>query len=160
MRVRPLVIVAVVVGLVIFVSPAAGQSQDPWIGTWKLNLAKSKYNPGLAPRSSTVTIAAAEGGFKQTVETVPGTFGLPTRSEVMAKFDSTDTPVRGNPNADTSAYTKFDGRTYVVISKKNGKVSLTSQVVISADGKTRTVIQTGINAQGQKVNNTIVYDRQ
>ena len=157
---RNLVIGVVVVGFALSVSPALGQSQDPWIGTWRLNPEKSKYNPGLGPKSSTLTMVAADGGVKQIVETVPGTFGLPTRSEVTVRFNGQDLPVRGNPNADTSAYTKVDGRTYVVISKKAGKVTVTSQVVISADGKTRTVIQTGTNALRQKVNNTIVYDRQ
>jgi hypothetical protein len=156
----PTLVAVVVVGLSLLVLPADGQSADPWIGTWKLNTAKSKYNPGLAPKSSTLTIVAAEGGFRQTIDTVPRTLGLPTRSEVLIKFDGKDSRVKGNPNADTSAYTKFDSRTYVVVSKKDGKVTLTSQVVISADGKTRTVIQTGTNALGQKVNNTIVYDRQ
>ena len=152
--------VGVVVGCVLLASPASGQSPDPWIGTWKLNPAKSKYSPGHTPTSSTLTIVAVPGGFKQTVDTVLATLGMPTHSEVTAKFDGKDTPVRGNANADTSAYTKIDGRTYEVVSKKGGKPTLTSRVVISADGKLRTVTQTGIDAQGKKVNNLIVYERQ
>lgn len=160
MRTRTLVIGVVVAAFALCVSPAAGQSQDHWIGTWKLNTAKSKYNPGPAPRSSTLTmVAAANGAIKQIVETIPATSFLPTRSELTAKFDGQDIPVKGNPNADTSAYKRIDSRTYEVVSKKDGKVTLTSRVVISADGKTRTVTQTGVNAQGQKVNNTLVYDR-
>ena len=160
MSTRNLVIGSVVVGFALSVSPAPGQSQDPWIGTWKLNTAKSKYDPGPAPRSSTLTMTAANGAIKQTVETIPASSFLPSRSELTAKFDGQDAPVKGNPNADTSAYKRIDGRTYEVISKLGGKVTLTSRVVISADGKTRTVTQTGVNAQGQKVNNILVYDRQ
>ncbi len=150
----------VVVGCFLLASPAIGQSQDPWIGTWKLNTAKSKYSPGLTPKSSTLVSVAVDGGFKQTVDTVMATLGLPTHSEVTAKFDGKDTPVKGNVNADTSAYTKIDSRSYEVVSKKNGKVTITSRVVVSADGKTRTVTQTGIDAQGKKVNNYLVYERQ
>lgn len=150
----------VVVGCFLLASPAIGQSQDPWLGTWKLNAAKSKYSPGLPPKSSTLVSVAVEGGFKQTVDTVMATLGLPTHSEVTARFDGKDTPVKGNANADTSAYTKIDSRSYEVVSKKNGKVTLTSRVVVSADGKTRTVTQTGVDAQGKKVNNYLVYDRQ
>ena len=150
----------VVVGVCFLVSPVISQAQDPWIGTWKLNTAKSKYSPGLAPRSSTLIAVAADGGFKQTVDTVMAALGLPTHSEVTAKFDGKDTPVKGNANADTSAYTKIDSRSYETVSKKNGKVTLTSRVVISADGKTRTVSQTGVDAEGRKVNNYLVYDRQ
>ena len=150
----------VVVGVCFLVSPVISQAQDPWIGTWKLNTAKSKYSPGLAPKSSTLIAVAADGGFKQTVDTVMAALGLPTHSEVTAKFDGKDTPVKGNANADTSAYTKIDSRSYETVSKKNGKVTLTSRVVISADGKTRTVSQTGVDAEGRKVNNYLVYDRQ
>lgn len=160
MRIRILVIGVIVVAIALLVSPATGQPGDPWIGVWKLNVAKSKYSPGLAPKSSTLTIVAVDGGIKQIVETVPATFGLPSRSEVTAKFDGKDSPVRGNINADTSAYKRIDGRTYEMVSKLGGKVTLTSRVVISADGKTRTVTQTGVNPKGQKVNNTLVYDRQ
>ena len=153
-------LVAVGVGCFLLVSPAISQSQDAWIGTWKLNPAKSKYSPGLAPKSSTLVSVAVDGGFKQTVDTVMATLGLPTHSEVTAKLDGKDTPVKGNANADTSAYTRVDSRSYDVVSKKNGKVTLTSRVVISADGRTRTVTQTGVDAQGKKVNNYLVYDRQ
>lgn len=159
MRFRCLVVGVVVLASAVLVSPAAGQSSDPWIGTWKINLAKSKYSSGIPPKSSTVTVVAADGGFKQTIETVPGGLGFATRSEVVAKFDGKDTRVRGNPNVDASAYRRIDARSYEVISKKDGKVTLTSIVTISADGRTRTVTQTGTDARGQKVNNTIVYDR-
>ena len=161
MRKRSLVVGVVVIACAALASPVAGQPADPWIGTWKINLAKSKYTYGVPPKSSTVTVVGAPGGFRQIVETVPGgLLGMPTKSEVEAKFDGKDTRVRGNPNADTSAYRKIDARSYEVISKKDGKVTLTSVVAISADGKTRTVTQTGTDGRGQKVNNTIVYDRQ
>lgn len=150
----------IVVGVCFLVSPVISQAQDPWIGTWKLNTARSKYSPGLAPKSSTLVAVAADGGFKQTVDTVMAGLGLPTHSEVTAKFDGKDTPVKSNANADTTAYTRIDSRSYETVSKKNGKVTLTSRVVISADGKTRTVSQTGVDAEGRKVNNYLVYDRQ
>ena len=158
MRIRTLAIV--VIGCFLLGSPAIGQSPDPWVGTWKLNTVKSKYSPGLPPRSSTLTAVAVDGGFKQTVNTVLATLGMPTHSEVTARLDGKDTVVKGNANADTSAYTRIDARSYEVASKKNGKVTLTSRVVISADGKTRTVTQTGTDAQGKKVNNFMVYNRQ
>jgi len=153
-------LVGVIVGCSLLASPASGQSPDPWLGTWKINVVKSKYSPGLAPRSSTLVCVAVDGGFKQTVDTVMATLGLPTHSEVTARFDGKDTPVKGNANADTSAFTRIDSRSYEVVSKKNGKVTLTSRVVISADGKTRTVTQAGIDAQGRKIKNYLVYDRQ
>jgi len=161
MRMRTFVIGVVVLAPLLLVSPASSQSPDPWIGTWKLNVAKSKYSPGPAPKSSTLMMVAADGGgIRQTVDSVPASWGLPTHAVSVAKFDGHDSPVKGNPNADTSAYRSIDGHTYEVVSKKDGKITLTSRVVISADGKTRTVTQTGTNAEGKPVNNTLVYDRQ
>ena len=94
-----------------------------------------------------------------TNDTVPAT-GAATHTEITAKFDGKDNLIKGNPDADTSAYTKIDSHTYQVVSKKDGKVVTTSRVVVSADGKTRTATQTGTNAQGQAINNTIVSNKQ
>jgi hypothetical protein len=41
-----------------------------------------------------------------------------------------------------------------------GKVTTTSRVVVSADGKTRTITTTGTDTQGRTVNNVTVWDKQ
>ena len=141
-------------------SLAQAQSAPAWAGTWKLNLAKSKYSPGPAPKSSTIKIeAAAGGGLKQTVDTVTAT-GESRHYEVTANFDGKDATVKGNPDADTQAFKRGDDRSYEVTAKKNGKVTTTTKVAISADGKTRTSTQTGTDPQGRAVSNTLVYDKQ
>jgi hypothetical protein len=80
--------------------------------------------------------------------------------EYTGKFDGKDNTVTGNPDVDTNTYRRIDDHTYEVVAKKSGKSTLTSRIVISPDGKTRTVTQTGKNPQGETVNNTVVYDRQ
>ena len=114
-------------------------------------------SPGPKPVSSTVTIEASDGGIKQVTEQSLG-LGA-SKSEFTARFDGKDYPIRGNPNADVVALKRVDDRSYEVIGKKGGKVTITSRVTLSADGKTRTVVQTGVDAKGQKVMNTMVYDR-
>ncbi len=134
-------------------------AQDP-TGVWKANIAKSKYSPGPAPKSSTITTTAvAGGGFKSVTETVPAS-GAPTKSEVTWMFDGKDHAVTGNPNSTSQAYTKVDATHYTVVSKVGGKVTVTSKVVLAADGKSRTSTQTGTDAQGKPVNNMIFYDKQ
>ena len=159
---RNLLSVAIValLGASLLPVPVSGQAADPWIGTWTLNVAKSKYSPGPAPKSGALTIAAsAGGGIHQTVDTVPAT-GAPIKWEITANFDGKDYPVKGNnPNSEMQSYKKIDARTYEVAAKRGGKPTLTTRVTISADGKTRTSTQTGTDAQGQKVNNVIVYER-
>lgn len=161
MRIRNLVVggVGVLIAVVALAATTTAQGKDPWVGTWKLNLAKSTYSPGPAPKSSTVTIAASEGGIKVTVDTVPAT-GAAQHWTVTAKFDGKDNPVTGNPNADSQAFKKIDDRSYEATAKKAGKTTTTSRVVISADGKTRTNSQTGTDPQGKPMKNTLVFDRQ
>ena len=138
---------------------ASSQAADPWVGTWVLNVAKSKYSPGPAPNSTTVTIMAAAGGFRQMVETIPAT-GAPQKWDVMATFDGKDCAVKGtNPNGDASTYKKVDARSYEAVAKKGGKAMITSRVTICADAKTRTNTQTGTDVQGKPVNNTTVFER-
>jgi hypothetical protein len=155
MRVRTLAVVVAVVAA--FATPSFAQNP---VGVWKANIAKSKYSPGPPPKSSTITTTAVAGGsFKSVNETVPAT-GAATKTEVTYKFDGVDNKITGNPNADTQSYTKVDDRHWTVTSKKGGKVTLTSKVELAADGKSRTTTQTGTDAQGKAVNNTIWYDKQ
>jgi len=138
----------------------SAQGTDPWIGTWKVNVAKSKYDPGPPPKSSMHKWELSEGGFvKHTIDTVNAQ-GQATRTEVVAKFDGKDYPVQGGQTKDTRAYKRIDDRTLDVTNKTDGKVTNTVRVVISRDGKTQTGTQTGKNAQGQPLNNTIVLDKQ
>lgn len=134
--------------------------QDPFVGTWKQNLAKSKFDPAnLAPKSgSTSKIDAIEGGLKFTNDGVDAA-GKPTHNEWSGKFDGKDNPVKGDPNRDTAALKKIDDDTIEIISKKAGKVVGTNRTVFSRDGKTRTQTAYGTNAQGIKFNNTVVYEK-
>lgn len=155
MRIRTLAVALAVV--VAVATPAFAQNLA---GVWKANMAKSKYSPGPAPKSVTITTTAVAGGsFKSVNETVPAT-GAVTRTEVTYKLDGQDNKMTGNPNADTQSYARVDDRHWTVTSKKAGKVTLTSKVALAVDGKTRTTTQTGTDAQGRPVNNTIVYEKQ
>ena len=140
---------------------ARAQSADPWMGTWKVNLAKSTYSPGPKPTvAGTVKMETASGAMKSTIDGVNAQ-GRPTHTETVSKFDSTDVPVKGAaaPNS-TSAFKRIDGRTFQVVGKVDGKPTVTTVVKVSADGKTLTATQTGKNAQGQSVKNMIVADKQ
>ena len=86
--------------------------------------------------------------------------GKPTHWEMQAKYDGKFVPFKGNPDADMLAYKRIDANTVEATTQLNGKVMGTSRVVVSADGKTRTLTQTGKNAKGQDIHNTIVYEKQ
>ena len=133
-------------------------AQNPNMGTWKLNDAKSKMAPG-APVNTTVVYEAAGDSVKVTTDGT-GSDGKPTHSEWTGKFDGKDYPVTGDPSADTRAYTKVNDHTLSLTNKKDGKVTVSGRAVVSADGKTRTVTLNRTDAAGKKVTGTAVYDKQ
>ena len=142
--------------------PAAAQAQDPWVGTWKLNLAKSKYEPAnLAPKRQTITQdAVADGGMKTVVDAVDAQ-GKTSHQEYTTMFDGKPTDIKGAPDANTTrVYKRIDSRTYEYVQSVSGKPTVTSRTVVAADGKTRTITTTGKNVQGQTVNNVAMYERQ
>ena len=131
---------------------------SPQIGTWKLNEAKSKIAPG-STKNTTVVYEAAGDQIKVTVDGVDAA-GKPTHNEWTGKFDGKDYPVTGDPTSDTRSYKQVDDRTLELTGKKDGKATVTGKIVVSADGKTRTVSTTGTNSKGKEVKNTAVYDKQ
>ena len=133
-------------------------ADNPHMGTWKLNEAKSKIGAS-APKNGTVVYAAAGESIKVTVDGVDGT-GKPTHSEWTGKFDGKEYPVTGEATADTRAYTKVDDTTLSFSQKKDGKVTMSGKIVVSAAGKSRTVTTTVTGADGKKVDSTAVYDKQ
>jgi hypothetical protein len=143
---------------VLAVGQGAGAQSDPHIGTWKLNLTKSKYNAGQPSKSSTVVVAAAGQGIKITTDTVLAD-GTSRKISYTANYDGKDVPVMGTPDYDMLSITR-SGNTINGIRKKAGKQVQTFTTVVSADGKTRTTTTTGTNASGQKVDNVQVYDKQ
>jgi len=154
---RTVLIGAGVVTLVAVASLAAQANSH--VGTWRLNVAKSKYDPGPAPQSQTVKYEAWDNGLKLTADGVDAK-GAKTHGEYAARFDGKPYAFTGNPNADMIAIKRVDDRTLETSWTLKGKPTLMTRSVVSADGKTRTATQTGVNAQGQKVNNTLVYERQ
>ena len=148
--------IALTISLV-FVSVAMGFQNDPHIGTWKLNEAKSKF-AGKA-RNQTVIYEAAGDQTKVTVDGVDESGGA-AHSEWTGKFDGKDYPVTGDANSDVRSYKKVNARTLALTGKKGGKTTLTGRIVISRDGKSRTVTTTSTNAQGKKVTNVAFYDKQ
>jgi hypothetical protein len=128
-------------------------------GTWKLNVAKSTYHKGQAPKSSTLMYEAAGEGIKVTVDSVP-TDGAPIHYAYAANFDGKDNPVVGNPNADMSARTRLNATTTKLVNKKGGKTLSNVTLVTSGDGKILTITTAGVDAQGQNIDSVAVYDKQ
>jgi len=131
---------------------------DLQMGTWKLNGAKSKITPGTL-KFTTVTFESTLGKVKVTGDGIDAD-GKPVHSEWTGNFDGKDYPVTGDPISDTRSYTKVGDRTLNLTVKKHGKVIDTGRIVVSADGKSRTVTVSGTTPKGKKFENVVVYDKQ
>jgi hypothetical protein len=159
MSVRPASLVASAAVVLLAVSSLAVAQTDPAVGTWKLNLSKSKYSPGPLPKSNTVTITAVANGV-HVVAKGEDAAGRPTSIDYTATADGKDQPVKGAPAYDTTAMKRVDANTTEQTRKKEGKTVQTVTRKISADGKTMTVTTRGKDENGRTINNVAVYDRQ
>ena len=149
----------IVVTLAVFFAGAIVCSADsPQMGTWKLNEAKSKLAAG-ATKNHTVVYEAAGDKVKVTVDGTDSSGGA-THNEWTGKFNGRFYAVTGDPTSDMRSYRMINRRTLAITAKKAGKVTLTGRIVVSRDGKRRTVTTTGKDSKGKWVTNTVVYDKQ
>ena len=136
----------------------AAQSQEPWIGNWRLNLAKSTADREARFKRGTARIEPWQDGIKVIYDLVGVRGGL-THMEWTGKFDGKDYPVQGVDYVLTNAYNRIDGHSYQITIKSDGVVTAAAKIVISPDGKTLTTSTTGTNAQGKTITTTMVYER-
>jgi hypothetical protein len=132
---------------------------DPVIGTWKLNVAKSSFGAPQAPISQVVTFEPTEAGIKVTSETVAPN-GDTTRTTYTAKYDGKRYPISGAPNADSVSFARLDARTVERFDTKGSTFVGSVTRIVSADGKTLTVMNKPVAAQGRVPGSVLVYDRQ
>jgi hypothetical protein len=135
------------------------QASDQWVGTWKLNAAKSKFSPAPGPKSITVTISKAGAGLKFSATTV-GADGQSSSTDFTTMLDGKDVAVTGATDYDMVSVKMLDPMTRHMVRKKGGKEVQTVHSVLAKDGKHYTSTTTGTNAKGQKVSSTIVFDKQ
>ncbi|MGB9285379.1 MAG: hypothetical protein WCB59_15310 [Candidatus Sulfotelmatobacter sp.] len=142
-----------------FIGTGVCFAQNPsFMGTWKLNEAKSKLAPGAA-KNNTVVYEPEGDNVKVTIDGTDGA-GNPTHNEWTGKFDGNDYPVTGDPNSDTRSLERRSVHKIGFTAKKGKKVTTTGTIILSNDGKSRTVISSGTDAQGNKFKSTAVYDKQ
>ncbi len=152
-----LFVAAVAAGLMVAVAVSA-QVPKAIAGTWKLNVAKSKFMPGPAPKSMTVTYTPAGNDVKIVVDVVPAD-GSAQRWEMSGGYDGKDVPLKGNPEADMVSFKRIDDATGESTFKKAGKTVATNTRVLSADGKVLTITTKGTTADGKPRNDVQVFEK-
>ena len=135
-------------------------AEDPFIGTWKLNLSKSKYNPGPPPQSQTYQYEPSGANDVKFTAAGVDARGNPIHIEYTGSFDGKEFPVSGNRNSNRVVLQRIDLYTVEGENRQAGKVIRRFRRVVSQDGKTLTVMETGTDVNGVVSENVAVYDRQ
>ena len=140
-------------------SSAAFASQNNWVGSWKLNAAKSKFSSEAVGRAETLKFESTPAGIKLTSEGTDAQ-GKAMHGQYTSNFDGKEVAWTGNPTADMASPKRIDDSRYENVWKLAGKQTMKSLVVVSSDNKTLTVTQTPTGAQGEATSSVAVYDRQ
>ena len=151
-RAVTLAVLAAVLGGVVI-----AQATNPLVGTWKLNVEKSKSSF----KSGTTIVQAAGDGIKFIVD-LTAADGTTSHWEFTAQYDGKDYPVTGGASiyGDAAAITRVDARTTQITNKYRGKVMSMQTISVSADGKTRTTTTKGTDVKGQPINTVAFYEKQ
>lgn len=137
---------------------ASAAGTGVFMGTWQLNEAKSKLQAG-ASKDSTVTYSPSGANITCTIDGTDGN-GQPIHNSWTGKFDGNFYHVTGDPTVDTRSYRLISSHILSATEMKSGKVVGRARVVVSDDGKTRTVTVHNSGANGATVTTISVYDKQ
>jgi hypothetical protein len=144
------------------IAAVAALGADNSIGTWKVNIDKSKYTPAPMPVKSLTSVReAAPGGVKVT-NSGERADGAAINATYTAKYDGTASAVTGSGAPyDSISIKQVNANTFTYETKNaNGKYHATGRMVVSADGKTMTSTSKGTNANGEPTTMTLVYEKQ
>jgi hypothetical protein len=161
MRTRLFTLVAITLAMSVLMLGASGQAADPMVGTWKLNLSKSKFEPGPGPRSTTIQVEE-DGDMLRVRVAMIESDGKPTQFGYSVKKDGKEYPVtvNGVPSAGTTIWRRVDQRTTDMIAKQGGKELSRKRVIVSPDGRTQTSTSSGTDSKGQKYNVMAIFEKQ
>ena len=154
---RVLGFATVVVIAVMVSSPLLAQS-NPFVGTWKLNPAKSQ-DPGAFPKEETLTVQII-GDQRQVTVNGTATNGSP----ILFKYAVPDNGGQGKVLAggpyDGVSGKRLDDNTRDVSYIRGGKEMLHLRSLVSKDGKTMRLTVEGKDAAGKAFSGVAVFDKQ
>ena len=126
-----------VVAALMFAPLSLSAQTNTRIGTWKLNLSKSKFEHGPAPKSETRIFTAYQGDGISADFTLVNAAGATVKTTYSVKYDGKDYPYHG-PQGDTMSITRGSDGVTTALVKKAGTLVVTTTTSVSADGKTMT----------------------
>jgi len=145
--------------LPLYLSAQSGtKSTDPFLGTWKLNVAKSSFSPGPPPTSETVTIAPDHVSVHDVVKTAQGEMSSDWSYSVGP--EGQPSPITGNGMQNSTVTSKrINDRTLEHTWNFNGEI-LHGRAVVSKDGKTMRYTLTGTGRNGESIHDIEIFEKQ
>ena len=143
---------------VLSAAPVAAVEVDPALGTWVLNLSKSRFDPGPPPKSLVVRFQPDPKGVKSTSERVDAE-GKKSIVVYTAAYDGKEYPLTGSDAVDTVLLRKHDNGKVERVDRKGGAIVQSFLRSISEDGRTMTVTHKAKGANGALQHNRLVFDR-
>ena len=150
-----------VAGLLVFMVQFTVTQNQLFVGSWKVDVAKSRYQPGPGPKSEILRFEPVGEGFKVSLDGVNEQG--PYHSEGTGKFDGIDVPVAATPARQarfTYAFSRIDDHTWDIVIKVNGERRILVHNVVSDDGKTMRGVSTAVTNQGQTTSQVVIYEKQ
>jgi hypothetical protein len=149
----------VLIAALLAVSTVAVAQDDPIMGTWKVNTAKTKLPPGESAEALTRVHEPLPNGIKIT-RPLTDANGNPTRGTWTLYFDGKDHPVHGDANLDTLSLRRVDRYTMEAVAKKDGQIHNRMRWDISPDGKSMTWTSNRVLPPNRAGTTVRVYDKQ
>jgi len=148
--------------VVLAVTAAVGlwAADDPLMATWKLNVEKSSFGSITPPKSQVIKLEAVGSNGLRHTEEIVNARGEAHHNNYTAQFGDQGSPMEGDANRDTRVLNRIDSHTMEIVYKKDGKVVERYHRVVAQDGKTMTVTYKGETERTQRMNRTMVFDRQ
>jgi hypothetical protein len=147
------------IGAIFAIGTGTVLAADTAAGTWKLNLGKSTFSPGPAPKSQTRVYSESPQGMTVIVKTTSAD-GKDSSTTLTYKEDGKPYPSSGSPDFDMVSVTRVDALTTRSTQMKAGTTVGTAVRTVSKDGKTLTFAQKITHANGVKYDDVSVYDKQ
>jgi len=155
---RSVVTILFVLAAVATVAMAA----DPWVGTWKLNPAKSKAPGGRLPHPSSTNVIEFQGETMHMMVDQTDATGNLQHMEYTAAFDGKEYPVKVSPPGSkpyTISFKRINPRTREYVLNMGG-ITIKGRDVISEDGKTFSRIIDGKDAEGNDTSIVQFFEKQ
>ena len=157
-----------IAGASLFAQMPAGK--NPIVGTWQLNLEKSKFESGPPPKGQTRQYSQRNDGLIVANIWSINAQGKPSFTQTVSKYDGKEYgqynqttletfQATGTQTGNTQTFAVVDAHTVDITNKADGRVAATSRRTVSEDGKTMMHVVKGTNAQGKPYTNVLIFDR-